>query len=153
MAQGHGQAAFELGVMTNGDNKSEGEDYGRALEALHSAVKFGSANAADSLSVKFSAGQPIVGNAVDNIRAERYGALGDALARNPDLRFPNLDKVLPLPPAQLPQWDGHPQSLIDAAKGVRLAPQPWRGRAALADPAHPLHPIAEELLVPPPEIE
>jgi hypothetical protein len=55
---------------------------------------------------------------------DRYSALAHALWDNPDLRFPNIDKVLPLPPALLPQWDSNPDSLIDAAKGVRLAPQP-----------------------------
>lgn len=38
---------------------------------------------------------------------------------NPDLRLPNLDKVLPLPPAVLPYWDGKKKSLIDGAKPVK----------------------------------
>jgi len=45
-----------------------------------------------------------------------------ALYTNPDLRFPNLDKVLPLPPARLPMWDGKKESLINAAKAVVPAP-------------------------------
>lgn len=44
--------------------------------------------------------------------------LSDALERNPDLRFPNLDKVLPLPPAKLPMWNGDKETLINAAKAV-----------------------------------
>jgi hypothetical protein len=60
----------------------------------------------------------------DTARSERYGILGDALYLNPDLRFPNLDKVLPLPPAPLPRWDGNKQSLIDAAKAVVPTPGP-----------------------------
>ena len=149
MAQGYGQAAFELGVTTNGDNKSEGDDYGRSLEALHSAVKFGNAKAADFVAASFWAGDPLVGRAVDTIRAERYSALGDALARNPDLRLPNLDRVLPLPPAQLPQWDGKPDSLIDAAKGVRLAPQPVTTSAHRLPPQDRAHiPPGHTLQVP-----
>jgi len=55
----------------------------------------------------------------DTSRADRYHALANALYHNPDLRFPNLDKVLPLPPAPLPQWDmSEPKTLIDAAKAV-----------------------------------
>ena len=54
----------------------------------------------------------------DKARAERYSVFGDALYTNPDLRFPNLDKVLPLPPAPLPKWDSNKQTLIDAAKAV-----------------------------------
>jgi TPR repeat protein len=134
MAQGHGQSAFELGVAINGHDKELGEDYERALAALHSAVKFGSDDAAGYLAASFRAGDAVVGRAIDPVRADRYSALGNALRRNPELRFPNLDKVLPLPPALLPQWDSNPDSLIDAAKGVRLAPQP------VTTPAHRLPP-------------
>lgn len=77
---------------------------------------------------------PLVHHFIDPARGQRYSVLGDALWLNPDLRFPNLDKVLPLPPAPLPQWDGKPKSLINAAKGVRLAPQP------LTTSAHQLPP-------------
>ncbi|MBU7572506.1 MAG: sel1 repeat family protein [Hydrogenophaga sp.] len=147
LAQGHGQAAYELGLALNGNDASLGDDYGRALAALHSAVKFGNAKAADALSVKFRTGQPIVGRAIDRIRADRYGTLGDALRRNPDLRFPNLDKVLPLPPAVLPPWDGQRQSLIDAAKGVRLAPQP------LTTSAHQLPPHDRAHIPPGPSVQ
>lgn len=44
--------------------------------------------------------------------------LGDALEfYQGRLKLPNLDEVLPLPPAPLPAWDGNVQTLIDAAKG------------------------------------
>jgi len=62
--------------------------------------------------------------AADTARSERYSVLGDALYRNPDLKFPNLDKVLPLPPTSLPKWDGNKQTLIDAAKAVLPVPPP-----------------------------
>jgi uncharacterized protein len=151
MAQGYGQAAFELGVAINGDDKELDEDYGLALLALHSAVKFGSAKAADALSAQFAAGKPIVGSAVDDVRAERYGTLGDALRRNPDLRLPNLDKVLPLPPAPLPQWDGQRESLINAAKGVRPKPQPVTTSAHQLPPQDRAHiPPGHTLQVPGP---
>ncbi|WP_219553143.1 DUF6396 domain-containing protein [Klebsiella pneumoniae] len=29
------------------------------------------------------------------------------------LKLPNLDKILPLPPAPLPKWDGNAKTLID----------------------------------------
>ena len=67
--------------------------------------------------VNFHSGSPLVGNLKGAVRAARYNALGDALYHNPDLRFPNLDKVLPLPPASLPAWDGEPESLVKAAQG------------------------------------
>lgn len=59
---------------------------------------------------------------VDKARGERYRMLSNALGFNPNRRFPNLDKILPLPPADLPPWDGQRKSLLDAAMGVRPPP-------------------------------
>jgi hypothetical protein len=84
---------------------------------------------------------------LDKARSERYVVLHNALNLNPLLRFPNLDKVLPLPPAALPPWDGDKQPLIDAAKGV--TPRPPEPQASTAsqrqgrqhlDAAYDLHP-------------
>jgi len=59
---------------------------------------------------------------VDKARGERYAVLNRALGFNPNRRFPNLDKILPLPPADLPPWDGQRKSLLEAAMGVRPPP-------------------------------
>lgn len=123
VSQGFGQAALELGVSLS-NTTPEFENLNRALQVLHEGVKFGSEKAAKYLFASFDDGDPIVGNLKDPSRAARYRALGDALYRNRDLRFPNLDKVLPLPPAPLPAWDGKAQSLIDAAKAVEPVPAP-----------------------------
>lgn len=113
-AQGYAEAAYRLGQSLNlGDQK-----YARALVVLHEGAKFGSADAANYLSSSFAQVDPLTGNQIDRTRAERYSLLGDALELNPDLRFPNLDKVLPLPPAALPLWDGQRETLINAAKAV-----------------------------------
>jgi TPR repeat protein len=118
-AQSYGPAAYELGADLNGNDSTLGEDYSRALKVLHEGVKFGSEKSANYLRGAFSRGTPLVNGVVDKSRADRYNALGDALYHNPDLRFPNLDKVLPLPSAQLPQWDmSAPKTLIDASKAV-----------------------------------
>ncbi len=112
-----------------GNDASLGESYTRAFSTLHEGVKFGNKDAANTLSVAFRAGEPLVDHHIDTARAERYSILGDALWHNPDLRFPNLDKVLPLPPADLPKWDGNKQTLIDAAKALVPLPavQPTPG--------------------------
>jgi uncharacterized protein len=117
-AQGYGQAAYELGSILHVITK----DYPRALKVLHEGVKFGSEDSAGALSVAFRNIKPLTSNFPDIWRADRYRALADALYTNPDLRFPNLDKVLPLPPARLPQWDGKKESLINAAKAVVIVP-------------------------------
>jgi hypothetical protein len=113
-AQGSAQAAFELG-LTIGDTDHE---YDRALKVLHEGVKRGSEKSASLLFGSFDDGDAFVKGVQDKSRAVRYHILTDALFRNPDLRFPNLDKVLPLPPASLPFWDGKKESLINAAKAV-----------------------------------
>ncbi|WP_246542446.1 DUF6396 domain-containing protein, partial [Collimonas antrihumi] len=117
-AQGNGDAALELGVTFRNKDKP------RALNYLHEGVKFGSAGSANYLRSKFQENGGLAPHGIDNARADRYEVFGDALDHNPDLRFPNLDKVLPLPPAKLPQWSGKPEDLINAAKPVIPAPPP-----------------------------
>ncbi|MGJ7614494.1 MULTISPECIES: DUF6396 domain-containing protein [unclassified Variovorax] len=113
-AQGHGEAAYKLGQTLNLVDKN----YARALAVLHEGVKFGSSDAASYLFASFDDVDPLTFNLIDRARAERYSTIAAALELNPDLRLPNLDKVLPLPPAALPFWDGKRETLIDAAKAV-----------------------------------
>nr|WP_232439281.1 DUF6396 domain-containing protein [Burkholderia ubonensis] len=85
-------------------------------------MKLGSAKCANKLFTEFDGvdltdGSNLVGY-IDKARAERYSKLGDALEfYQGRLKLPNLDKVLPLPPAPLSKWDGNVQTLIDAATG------------------------------------
>ncbi|WP_246216117.1 tetratricopeptide repeat protein [Paraburkholderia agricolaris] len=118
VAQGNGDAAYALGVTLKGTRRELDEDNQRAVRVLQEGVKFGNADSANYLFSVFNNGDVMVNHVIDHARAERYNVLGDVLERNPDLRFPNLDKVLPLPPAPLPKWDGNKQTLIDAAKAV-----------------------------------
>lgn len=136
-AQGSGDAALELGILLSGSEKST-EDNVRALHILQAGVKFGCARCASSLGGAFRTGEPMVGNLSDVARADRYSLLGDALLRNTDLRFPNLDKVLPLPPAPLPKWDGERQTLIDAAKALAPAPAIKPTAGLVPRRAHPI---------------
>ncbi|AOI80281.1 MULTISPECIES: tetratricopeptide repeat protein [Burkholderia] len=121
-AQGNGDAAYALGTTLVGSDKSLGEDNAQALKVLHEGVKYGSAKSAAYLFGAFDDGDPVVGNVKDRARAERYSVLADRLERDPDLRLPNLDKVVPLPPTKLPKWDGNKEMLIDAAKAVTSMP-------------------------------
>ena len=121
-AQGNGQSAYELGIILDGKQAELGEDYARALKVFHEGVKLGNAGCAGWLSGTFRSGEPMVNGIKDIARADRYSRLGDALLRNPDLRLPNLDKVLPLPPADLPKWNGEKKTLVDAAKPLVPAP-------------------------------
>ncbi len=38
-------------------------------------------------------------------RSARYEAIVVEIRNNPDARFPDIDKIVPLPPAELPEWD------------------------------------------------
>jgi len=121
-AQGLGKAAYQLSLYYEVALK----DFNRSISVLHQGVRLGCEDCAGSLSSLFRGAELAHGGpAIDTARADRYSALGNALYLNPDLRFPNLDKVLPLPPAKLPQWDmSKPRTLIDAAKGIIPTPPP-----------------------------
>jgi len=129
MAQGYGDAAYQLSGYQQDLNTIAAKN--EALTTLHVGVKLGCADCANALASEFHGlgltnGTNLVGH-IDKARAERYSKIGDALQFwQGRLKLPNLDKVLPLPPAQLPKWDGNDQTLIDAAKAVAppLKPQP-----------------------------
>jgi TPR repeat protein len=136
-AQGYARAGYELGLeyaMLGQFDKTKKKP---ALQYFHQAVKFGSQNAANALASHFDLGPSdetsSVAVEVDKSRSERYAVLSDALYRNPDLRFPNLDKILPLPPAELPMWNGDKETLINAAKAV--VPKPITPPKPVAPPA------------------
>ena len=133
LAQGYGQAAFDLHYLyvvlrspdgaANGDSTPETK--ARALKVLHEGVKFGCESCANALQIEFDHPFDLANMFtpyIDKARGVRYGLLGDALGFNPNRRFPNLDKILPLPPADLPPWDGQRKSLLDAAMGVSPPP-------------------------------
>ncbi|MGB7193677.1 MAG: DUF6396 domain-containing protein [Collimonas pratensis] len=129
LAQGDGNAAYKLGLEYELQKTSEGNS--RALAYYQAGVKYGNEKCADTLDIAF-AGGPLDHPApfVDHDRERRYQVFGKALGDNPDLRFPNLDKVLPLPPEKLPYWDGDENHLLDAAKETQsVSPKPASGLA------------------------
>lgn len=141
LAQGYGPAAYSLYYIQAWPRAADGKIIGPrtsdtralALMTLHAGVKFGCSDCARDLSVEFRKPDDLADMLVphlDKARSERYAVLNDALDSNPLMRFPNLDKVLPLPPAALPPWDGDKQTLIDAAKGV--TPQALDRKASTA---------------------
>lgn len=121
-AQGYGKAAYELGATFVRKKGELGENNERALFILHEGVKMGCEDCANYLFYAFDDTDPLTHNLIDTARSKRYQFFGDALYHNPALKFPNLDKVLPLPPTQLPVWNGNKEELINAAKAVVTAP-------------------------------
>ena len=126
LAQGYGNAAKELAYVYARPKTAEAKL--RALNVLHQGVKLGCAECANKLFTEFEGmdltdGTNLAGY-IDKARAERYSKLGDALEfYQGRLKLPNLDKVLPLPPAPLPKWNGDVQTLIDGAKAVTQPPK------------------------------
>jgi TPR repeat protein len=105
--QGHGEAAGSLGIHLQ--NKGV---YADAIQTYQMGVRAGNALSASFLEEGFR-GPPesdmyYLGAAPDIERSERYKLIGKFLDRydgqNPKL--PDIDKIVPLPPAKLPPWDG-----------------------------------------------
>ncbi|SAK98141.1 lipoprotein [Caballeronia glebae] len=104
---GHSLAAFEYGI-----GLKIFEKYQDALSAYQKGVMLGSIESAHSLGEAFrgpaKGALNFLNLAIDQERAERYERiyrfLSDNESSNP--KVPDLDKIVPLPPAKLPPWDG-----------------------------------------------
>jgi TPR repeat protein len=111
--QGHGPAAYDLGI--NADLR---KNFAAVLEYQQAGTKFGDKRSAAALMFTFD---PEEWNSRDkqeqtafkelNIlpdpdRKSRYKEIFRALDINSDLKLNRLDLVLPLPPAELPAWNG-----------------------------------------------
>ena len=126
VGQGNGSAAVDLATFYSmqPQRKATAEDKRKALHALQQGVRLGCESCANALFVEFGNSYPhdrIVPH-LDKNRAERYIVLSTALGFDASRRFPNLDKVVPLPPADLPPWNGDRDTLVNAALGVTPVP-------------------------------
>jgi len=111
--QEHGPAAYKLSIIAG-----VFERYQEAIRICQEGVKFGSSECARDLRIMFNQGYwgrdsdeeinslRSLGIRGDVERENRYNEIHGALEINPDLKLNRLDKVLPLPPAELPPWSG-----------------------------------------------
>ena len=106
--QGLGKASNSLGIGFIID-----KEYAKALEAFHQGVKNGSSLSASTLEEAFSGKQKegdmdFLNLSEDPERARRYEIIWKYLAYKDYLqpKVPDLDDIVPLPPAPLPAWDG-----------------------------------------------
>ncbi|WP_241667757.1 DUF6396 domain-containing protein [Pseudomonas sp. Sample_24] len=87
--------------------------YRESLEGYQHATKDGDANSAGNLANAFE-GPPAFDRLYylalerDDERVDRYNKISDFLTRHEHLgaKIPDLDDIVPLPPATLPEWDG-----------------------------------------------
>ncbi|OAK91071.1 lipoprotein [Ralstonia pseudosolanacearum] len=118
--QGHGKAANTLGIDLKRDRL-----YPEAASAFQKATAAGNPQGALVLETAFSGvseGDRLayIGVAKDAERSRRYEAIGEFISRNDgrNPRVPDIDKIVPLPPAKLPPWDGTFQWEKDQAAAV-----------------------------------
>ena len=106
--QGHGKAGLSLAT-----GLKITKDYAEAIKAFQLGAKSGNPNAASFLQNGFDGPASddrlyYLGQHKDPERARRYEAIGDFLGDysylNP--KVPEIDAIVPLPPAKLPSWDG-----------------------------------------------
>ncbi|APC66283.2 sel1 repeat family protein (plasmid) [Ralstonia solanacearum] len=118
--QGHGKAANTLGIDLKRDRL-----YPEAASAFQKATAAGNPQGALVLETAFSGvseGDRLayIGVAKDAERSRRYEAIGEFISRNDgrNPKVPDIDKIVPLPPAKLPPWDGTFQWEKDQAAAV-----------------------------------
>ncbi|MCT9825818.1 DUF6396 domain-containing protein [Pseudomonas veronii] len=111
--QGHGDAAGALGI-----NLKNMGLFQQALEVLQMGVAAGDESSASRLGKGFRGPQPddqlyYIGQQEDLERAERYEKIWRILANYSYAapKVPEINDILPLPPAKLPTWDGKLQWL------------------------------------------
>ncbi|MFK8402917.1 DUF6396 domain-containing protein [Pseudomonas sp. BGr12] len=106
--QGNGSAASDLGVNLQGRKR-----FKEALEAFQLGVAAGDETSAGWLGDAFRGPPPTddlnyLGLQKDLERADRYKAIWSILAdySYASPKVPEINDILPLPPAKLPPWDG-----------------------------------------------
>ncbi|MEE4742571.1 DUF6396 domain-containing protein [Pseudomonas alliivorans] len=139
--QGDGAAALASGI----DSSTDG-NYQKALNSFQLAVAAGNGTAASFLRKGFSGPNPddrmyYLEQQEDLERAERYRKIGRMLAAwsyaNPTV--PEINDIVPLPPAKLPAWDGK-LKWIEERKANVQPPKPTEAlieqlaKARLLDP-------------------
>lgn len=152
MQQGHGEAAADLGVHLMGEKK-----YGEALQAFQVGVKSGSDSASGFLEHGFNGPAPEValyflGQEKDEERVRRYKIISNVLFDYSYLNpiVPEIDEIVPLPPAKLPPWDGK-LKWLEAHKANVPPPLPTEARIAEMAKGKGLDPVTGRPLALKPE--
>lgn len=102
--QGHGEAGDRLAFLSKKQKK-----YDDALKYYQLAASNGHGTSLTSLIYAFTITDPTDGfylaQSPDPERVKRYEIMRNILHFNEYARFPDIDKIVPLPPAELPEWD------------------------------------------------
>ena len=104
--QGHAEAAIDYGVATQHQ-----KNFPDALAAYQVAVQSGDSASALTLEIAFDAPEQdslyYLALEKDTERSRRYKLIGNFLDKYEHLgaKVPDIDQIVPLPPAKLPDWD------------------------------------------------
>ncbi|EJM68611.1 SEL1-like repeat protein [Pseudomonas sp. GM55] len=108
MNQGHAQSAFNYGIFLKVRHS-----YPEAIEGFQAGARNGHGISAGFLSGGFATPDPkdrlyYFALTEDPERSRRYKKINEFLRRYEDFgaRVPDIDNIVPLPPAKLPDWDG-----------------------------------------------
>ena len=108
MNQGHAQSAFHYGVFLKVRHS-----YPEAIEGFQAGARNGHGISAGFLSGGFATPDPkdrlyYFALTEDPERSRRYKKINEFLRRYEDFgaKVPDIDNIVPLPPAKLPDWDG-----------------------------------------------
>jgi uncharacterized protein len=108
MNQGHAKSGYRYGILFKVRDM-----YPEAVEGFQAGTRNGDGNSAAVLSEGFSTSDPTnglyyFGLAEDPERASRYKQIATFLSKFEHLgpKIPDIDNIVPLPPAKLPDWDG-----------------------------------------------
>ncbi|WP_221622596.1 MULTISPECIES: DUF6396 domain-containing protein [Burkholderia cepacia complex] len=106
--QGHGSAAYELAI-----DLKHSDDFHGAVLAYQKGVAAGISGTAMNLERAFQSRESYGGRFFldlpnDPERSRRYQLIGEFLDNNTlaNPKVPDVDQIVPLPPAKLPPWDG-----------------------------------------------
>ncbi|WP_284337331.1 DUF6396 domain-containing protein, partial [Comamonas sp. NoAH] len=91
-------------------HRAVSKDLGLMLQALQKSTELGNSMAAFDLYLIFESGDTGISEhapiSIDLERAKRYDRISRALDRVPGTHIPEINSIVPLPPAPLPEWDG-----------------------------------------------
>jgi TPR repeat protein len=124
MEQGNGVAGRRYSIYLKNS-----ELYQEALQGFQLAIRNGDDSSANRLASAFEgppASDRLYYLAVqqDDERVDRYNKISDFLTRHEHLgaKVPDLDDIVPLPPATLPEWDGTFQWKRERDSAVPIIP-------------------------------
>ncbi|KKY85937.1 SEL1-like repeat protein [Leclercia sp. UBA5958] len=152
--QGEGKAANVLGISLKGKKL-----YQESAEAFQLGVAAGDSGSASFLTNGFSGPEPTdtlyyLGQEKDPERARRYERIGDILAKyswaHPTV--PEINDIVPLPPAPLPEWDGRLKWVEEREANI-APPKPSEAQIAELAKAKQLNPATGRSLPSSPDFE